>query len=52
MEFLVLHVRTLIPSGKHIQKLLKMAIDFVDFPSYNMVIFNSYVKLPKSTRKH
>ena len=34
------------------KKLLKMAIDFVDLPSYKMVIFNSYVKLPKSTRKH
>ena len=27
--------------------LLKMTIEIVDFPSYKMVIFNSYVKLPE-----
>jgi len=27
--------------------LLKMTIEIVDFPSYNLVIFHSYVKLPE-----
>ena len=27
--------------------LLKMTIEIVDFPSYKMVIFHSYVKLPE-----
>jgi hypothetical protein len=26
-----------------------MAIEIVDFPSYKMVIFHSYVKLPEGT---
>ena len=29
--------------------LLKMAIEIVDFPSYKMVMFNSYVSLPEGT---
>ena len=36
-----------IPSGKKNKKLLKMAIEFVDLPSYKMVIFHSYVSLPE-----
>ena len=29
--------------------LLKMTIEIVDFPSYKMVIFHSYVKLPEGS---
>ena len=31
------------------KKLLKMAIEIVDLPSYKMVIFHSYVSLPEGT---
>ena len=29
-----------------------MAIEIVDFPSYKMVIFHSYVSLPEGRSKH
>ena len=41
-----------VPSGYVNSLLLKMAIEIVDFPSYNMVIFHSYVKLPEGSEEN
>ena len=39
----------LVPSGK-LTLLLKMTIEIVDLPSYNIVIFHSYVSLPEGNK--